>query len=372
MARTRRSEAVWIESRSRWQINVQRDGKRKTFTSTLPGRKGKHEAEGKADDWLESGQPDDLRFDRAWDIYLTYLQKTTGTANYTDNESIGRNWLLPELGTRRLSKIRISSIQSILDNAAEAGRSARTCKNIKDKFFGFHAYAQDQKWSIDDMQSRKVKVPSKAPQGTKTVVQPDQIKTVFSISTETCREKVRECFYIHAFRFFIIGGMRSGELCGFKRSDFTGDALIINRSFNRFNELRQGKNENALRTIPLTSYAQHVLEDQENMLRRHGIKTEWLFPDEHGEHLQIKNLYRKWKFYSVQHGIDTSIHELRHTFISMTQKALPEPLLKRIVGHSANMDTDGVYGHEMDGDLQTTVQIMENLLDRIIGSTPTE
>jgi len=58
MAKERRAEAVWIEARSRWQINVQRDGKRKTFTSSTPGRKGKHEAEGKADDWLEAGQPE--------------------------------------------------------------------------------------------------------------------------------------------------------------------------------------------------------------------------------------------------------------------------------------------------------------------------
>lgn len=368
MAKARRAEAVWIESRSRWQINVQRDGKRRTFTSSIPGRKGKHEAEGKADDWLEAGQPDDLRFDRAWDMYLTHLQRTTGTANYTDNESIGRTWLLPELGTRRLSKLRMSSIQSILDDAAEAGRAARTCKNIKDKFFGFLAYAQDQKWTIDDMKSKKVKIPSKAPQGKKTVVQPDQIRTVFTTSTETCRGKDRECFYIHAFRFFIIGGMRSGELCGIKRSDFTGNALIINRSFNRFGELRQGKTENALRTIPLTSYARQVIIDQEAMLQRHHINSPWLFCDPSGEPLKIKNLYRKWKFYSTQHGIDTSIHELRHTFVSMTQNSLPEPLLKRIVGHSAKMDTDGVYGHEMDGDLETTVTIMEGLLDRLIGT----
>ena len=77
MGHKRRAEAAWVESRSRWQINVQRDGKRKTFTSTLPGRKGKHEAEAKADDWLEAGMPDDMRFDTAWGIYLDHIRKTT-------------------------------------------------------------------------------------------------------------------------------------------------------------------------------------------------------------------------------------------------------------------------------------------------------
>lgn len=49
----RKNEASWIESRQRWQIKVQQDGVRKTFTSVLPGKKGKADAERQADRWLE-------------------------------------------------------------------------------------------------------------------------------------------------------------------------------------------------------------------------------------------------------------------------------------------------------------------------------
>ena len=49
----RKSEAAWIESRSRWQINVQAEGVRKTFTSSMPGRRGKADAERKAERWLD-------------------------------------------------------------------------------------------------------------------------------------------------------------------------------------------------------------------------------------------------------------------------------------------------------------------------------
>lgn len=34
----RTNTAKWIESAHRWQINVQKDGVRKTFTSAKPGR----------------------------------------------------------------------------------------------------------------------------------------------------------------------------------------------------------------------------------------------------------------------------------------------------------------------------------------------
>lgn len=57
----RTNTAKWIESACRWQINVQKDGVRKTFTSAKPGRTGQREANKKADDWLEKGlQTQDL------------------------------------------------------------------------------------------------------------------------------------------------------------------------------------------------------------------------------------------------------------------------------------------------------------------------
>ena len=51
----RKNEAVWLEKYGRWQIKVQVEGERRTFTSKVPGRKGKIEAEKKADAWLATG-----------------------------------------------------------------------------------------------------------------------------------------------------------------------------------------------------------------------------------------------------------------------------------------------------------------------------
>ena len=368
MAKQRTAEALWIDSRGRWQVNVQRDGKRKTFTSSTPGRRGKREAEAKADDWLDAGQPDDMRFDAAWAEYLKYIQSTTGTANYSDHESIGRVWILPHLGGKRLSKIRKADLQGIITKAADMGRARKTCENIRGKISGFYIYAHEQKWDVDKYIAEKLKIPSKAPKGTRNVVQPEQIRIVFEQDTETCRNTTRPCFYIHAFRFLIVSGLRAGELCGAKRSDIDGDALIISRCINRHDEVRQGKNDNALRIVPLTSYAKKIISDQLAMLDRLGIESAYLFPNEDGNHSHGPTLYKRWVFFAKQHSIETSIHELRHTFVSMTQNALPKELLKRIVGHSAEMDTGGIYGHEMDGDLQDSRDILEASFAKFLGS----
>ena len=47
-------EARWEPGRKRWRVNAQRNGERKTFCSTVPGLRGKKEAERKADSWNEA------------------------------------------------------------------------------------------------------------------------------------------------------------------------------------------------------------------------------------------------------------------------------------------------------------------------------
>lgn len=366
MAKARRAEAVWIESRQRWQINVQRDGKRKTFTSKVPGRKGKHDAEGKADDWLEAGQPDDLRFDNAWSKYLDHLQRTTGAQNHADNESIGRNWLLPAIGTKRLSRVRLADVQDIINAAADKKRSKRTCKNIRDKMAGFCAWALDNGMN-HNVDCGKIKIPVTAKEATRTVVQPDQLRTLFSCTSVAGSKMIVPSHYIYAFQLIVCLGLRSGELCGLKSSDYDGTTLTVNRSINRMNQVTPGKTANARRAIVLPQRAKAILSAQRALMMQKGITSHFLFPDRYGENTNPSRLYKAWHTFAANHGITSSIHELRHTFISLTNKDLPAAMLKQVVGHSDAMPTDDVYGHEIDGDKQRAADIIDAVLSKHLG-----
>lgn len=44
----RTNTAQWLPNQKRWQIKVQKDGQRRTFTSAKPGRTGQREANRKA------------------------------------------------------------------------------------------------------------------------------------------------------------------------------------------------------------------------------------------------------------------------------------------------------------------------------------
>ena len=371
MTKERRSEAIWVEARERWQINVQRDGKRKTFTSSIPGRRGKHEAEEKADEWLDAGQPEDMRFDAAWAEYLEYIRRNTSASNHKSIDSIGRNHFLDDETTTRLSKkkmsrISVKDVQNIISTAGENGLSKRTCKNIRDKFSSFLFYAKGQKWEYNIDMSH-VTLPTGAKDAVRTIVQPDQLKKLFAVSTYIDHGKEKECFYIHAFRFLVITGYRRGELCGFRREDYDSPVLTVRRSINELGEETPGKNANARRANVLSRHAQKILADQEQMLKDLGIISPWLFPGPDGNRLDPKSLYGAWrKGYGKYHGIKVSLHEMRHTFISIAKLEMPEMLLKDIVGHGADMDTGLTYGHEVDGEKQRAADIIDDIFTRIL------
>jgi len=138
----RRAEAIWIDKRAYWQVNVQKDGIRKSFTSSTPGRRGKHAAELKADEWLESQTADEIRLEAAWVLFLQYHKDHNGTSNYNNHEQVGRLYILPSVGNRKLGQITPIMWQKCIDAAADKGLSRRSCLNVKLSISAFITFAR--------------------------------------------------------------------------------------------------------------------------------------------------------------------------------------------------------------------------------------
>lgn len=370
MATRRTAEAIWIESKKYWQIKVQRNGVRKAFTSSTKGRKGKHEAEAKADEWLESGT-EDMRFDVAAKMFLDDIQQRTGRSNYENNEWMMRLYILPEIKARKLSTITHAMWQRCILRGAEAGLSRRSCAHMRNTIIGFICFAESNRWKIEKQDAKKLTIPnSAAPKKKKIILQPSEIKMLFENDTVMSHRKPIFNRNIYAWRFFVVTGLRRGELCGLKKYDLVGNTLIIKRSINTYGQETSGKNDNARREILLPDVAMQVLKDQKEMLMREGIiSSEWIFPDKYGERMHPKYIYDAWKRFALQHGIKSSLHDLRHTFISVNKTDLPLVLMKSVIGHSKSMDTYGVYGHDVDGEKERAAQIVDSVFSKIIGGT---
>ena len=366
MASSRRSEAIWIESKAYWEIKVQKNGHRKSFRSSIKGRKGKHEAEGKADTWLASGT-EDMRFDKAYELFLADQAEHTGTANHRKHEYIGKLYLLPTLTNIRLSRITPNMWRKCIDAGVKAGLSQRSLKNIKLSISAFINFARRERWSIERLERGDIVIPSSAAEAHREILQPDGLRILFSEDTIIHWRKPQKSFFIHAWRFMVLTGLRRGELCGLRSEDIIDGVVTVRRSINEQGEETPGKNANARRSIVLSEHAMSVLDQQRAMLISKGIISPWVFPDEHGERLSGIRLYSMWSTYRDQHNLKCSLHELRHTFISIVQNTMPMPMLKAMVGHSDDMDTSGVYGHEVSGEMQRAAQIVDNVFTNIIG-----
>lgn len=367
MTKQRKTEAIWIEAQTRWRVRVTHEGKTKAFYSSTPGRKGKAEAERSADKWLDEGGSDNPRFEALWNEYLENLASThkerKKAPHYIKTESLGRLYLLPKLKLRRVLSITLQDWQDCINIAYAKGLSYRSCTNVRGAVTAFYAFARKNRVKMEAPEF--LTVPRDAPKGQRSILQPNEIKHLFSVDWITHYRRKQESFFIHAWRFLVLTGLRRGELCGLRKEDVLNGVLYIRRAINSLQQETAGKNDNAVRYIVLSGRMQAILDAQDAMLKQRGIITPWIFPDETGACLDSNHLYKKWSTYRDQHNLKCSLHELRHTMISIVKSDVPDALLKSVVGHSKSMDTKGVYGHPVDDDARRATNLIDDVFDRI-------
>ena len=371
----RKNEAIWIESRQRWEIQVQRNGVRPKFISDLPGKKGKVNAERQADKWIESGIIDKTtRVDKLFDKWIEELKLSTSRDHWSQYESYGKNHIKPRIGAKKISRLTQKDLQNIINTAynnplktkGKDKLSKKTLSNIRACLMSFIKYCRGEK--VTNWHPETLIIPAGAKNRKKTILTVDDIKTLFTVSTSTWFGKPAEDMFIHAYRFLVLTGMRPGEMIGLKEGDIKGSRVTINRSINIRNEETDGKNENAQRTYTLDSHALKVLKEQKHMLTKMGWISPYIFPGYDRKNIKETTLYKAWKRYCAANGIENAKtpYELRHTFVSVNTN-MPDSLKKLVVGHSENMDTQGIYGHEKAGDMDKAAAYISEAFTSILG-----
>lgn len=360
----RTNTAVWLPNQNRWQIKVQKDGVRRTFTSAKPGRTGQREANRKADAWLDEGiSSTTKRCVDVWAEYMISVQATSGSSYAEQVEKFGQNYILPVIGPRRIGDLTTGMLQDVLNRAYKEGclnpdskrrsrgnLSRKTLQGIRGVEVAFVKWARQHKYTALRPEDEDLTVPKGARLKGRHILQPDSLRILLSTDTRVVRGKVAPDENIHAYRLAVMTGLRPGELLGLRVGDLDGDRVHIGRAINRQNEETSGKNENAIRTIVLHPLAAAEVRAQ---LRQRTLEEERPLTDDDPLFLleNQQSLYNYWKFYQRSNGIDppVSLYELRHTFVSLIDDAVPPAQLRRMVGHSRNMDTYGWYSHAVTG-----------------------
>lgn len=351
----RTNTAKWMEKYGRWQINVQKDGKRRSFTSSTPGRAGRREANAKADAWLDDGiDSKKLRIDDLCDEYIADLKLRTSKSHWRPEESRVNIWIKPNIGRFKPDKITDQMCQSIINTAYSKGLSKKTLMNLRATLVAFFKYCRKRK--ACNFMPEDLSLPNSATSKEKSILHPEDIVKLFTEDTTVYRNKRIPDPLINAYRFAVVTGYRPGEILGFMPNDFDGISLKVNRSINIYGEITQGKNQNARRVRVLSPLAKSIWEDQ--MKHSDGIYVFGNVPEQ--------TMLEHWKRYCHANGLTvTTLYELRHTFTSAIQ-SLPESYIKNLVGHANSMDTFGTYIHEMDDTQQKIATAVEEIFLEIL------
>lgn len=375
MERERVNTARWDDKNERWVIKVQRDGDRRSFYSSVPGRKGQTEANRKADAWLKS-QSDGERRRRVEDVYKEYAlyrarlvaekrkeplpdsidglsQRDYGT--HASDINYIKNWLVKGREKRWFDTINDAVVQEILDRAAAKRLSKKTIQRIRGAISTLVKFARRRKYTTYRLD--EVSVPENARLKGKNILQPDALRILFTSDQTIYYGKVCKDRYIYAFRFQVVTGLRPGELIGLRWSDIPGDGTArIRRAINTDGDISEGKNQNSIRDIVLPPLAIAQLEAQ----RQISGDKEYVF-DIPTQRYYYNAFTRYLEHNKIEH---ITPYELRHTFVSVIQ-SLPEASIKLLVGHSKAMDTM-TYTHAVDGYAQKTSSDINRIFDEIL------
>ena len=345
-----RSSAKWLPKYKRWQINVTRRGERKSFYSSTRGRQGKIEAEEKALKWLSSGISQSPTVDRAFREFLQVRQHSLKESTLVIYERTYRVHIKACIGSMKVSEVRLKDYQSIIDKAFRKGLSKSTLKTIKQIISSFNRYCLINEYT--EVSARPVLIPRFSPEPKeKHILSARDIQVLL---TDDTTSKGKKDSYIYYYRFLLVTGIRVSELLALRKSDVTEEGLLINKALSSTTgKITTGKSKNSERVIPLSDMALQILEKQKELLKNQKIICPLLFPYQKTEkYLSSDTLRKKFRNYSEYHSLEVdTLHELRHTFISLN-RYMDSDILKQMIGHSKAFNTLGTYGHLTDRDRQ--------------------
>lgn len=345
---------IYDEKEKRWVYRIMVDGKRKKFTSVKPGIAGKREVLKKARLYLDQDAiVEDLRVLKVWELFMSDSIARLGAKSEAVKirEKIGRLYILPEIGKRKITMLKKSDYQSIINNAKPHKAnvemlSKKYLTTIRDTINAFICFAIEER--LTEPFYGKLYIPQGRPTIGKNILQPSEIRELF---------KPSDLHYHKAFLFMLLTGLRPGECLGLKWSDINEDTFTIRRAVNQDGIVTEGKNKNAKRIIPISPTLSQILHAQK-VATKH-FKSEWVFCNTLGGMGSQRTMKEHLNLLKKERGFDCCLYSFRHTFVSLVKNTIPENTIKQLVGHSAAMTTFETYGHIVDGELQETAKLID-------------
>ncbi len=353
----RRRRGVWIVDVSTYDAAGQRKRVIKTFGAG-PDAKGAAAAyAAEQERHLRSGTFHDrhaMTFANLWADFIRFHLPEVRASTAADYVALGRYYLLPHLGARKLAEIRVRDVETFREalRANPGAKSARgEGKVLSDRSVAklltllgtVFRYAMAREL-MDGNPAAVVKKPRAA-------------KRVPYLLDAAEVARLRAALDVPAERLLvelaITTGLRSGELRGlvWDALDLDGARLHVAQSLNRRGEAGATKTETSVRTVPLPAYL--VPELKRWRLACPLSSGGYVFPGEADASgargpivadVLLRNVLRRAL---RRAGLpELRFHDLRHMAASlMSEAGVPIKRAQEILGHASERTTLAIYTH---------------------------
>lgn len=344
----------------RWRIRVMQEGRTHSFSSSVPGAKGRKEVQQKYDQWFYGEASGSKTVGRVAQEFLEDVKARRGENSeaYSQYERYIRLYIAPRIASVKICKVTLRDWQSVINEASGRNKalSEKTLKNLRGIIKGII------KFGYEDYQCELLRGNLYIPKGhskkEKEILQKDDARRLLEES---------DLWYHPLFCFLLLTGMRPGEALGLQVDDVRGSIVTIKRSVNASGQITEGKNENARRVVPIGNMTRAILDKTIQRNNEYKLHTKWIFCSPDGSMGNQSTMRNHWEKLKKERNLPGTVYSLRHTFISMMKNVLPEQSIKDIVGHSVSMTTFETYGHFVDGDQKRAAEIIDLTFGQNLG-----
>ena len=304
-----------------------------------------------------------------------YAKVKLRPSTYKTSQGFLKNHIKPQIGGIPLADLTSLDLQRFYKHLLDGGRvdrveakkkpkglAPKTVRNIHQMIGSAYNLAMEQKL-VSKNPTQGCALPQVEHKEMKTLTA-DQLSAFFQEARDS---GVYELYYLD-----LATGLRRGELCGLKWSDFDEEAgtLKVCRTIHARKgggvEAGSTKTYAGTRTILLPSSTAQLLRE-----RKKSALTEWIFPDPLCPERPVSpgSAYRRLKSLLGEAGLpDLRFHDLRHTFATHAlTSGVDAKTLSGILGHTKASFTLDTYTH-VTGDMQRgAAEIVGGFLTELLG-----